>query len=268
MIEPLDLRVKRKLIGGPSASESAGGALTEALRRVDWTAVFVPGDPMLERAFFRGKSRPKPEKHLPYFAFVKSLSEPGCPVCGRIRASLDDWFENLLYESANDRPLRHRFDAENGLCSRHAHRLCASNDGLGAAVIYRNLLELATASLGKGKLPPVNAGKCAACDHERDAAARYVGLVADFLGEEEMRVGFESSSGLCMPHLAAVMRLRADAPEWFVRLHRTRCAELLEILVRYIDCQKLSIEARKAALSFEDEMAWKRLAPLLTGEQT
>jgi hypothetical protein len=36
--------------------------------------------------------------------------------------------------------------------------------------------------------------------------------------------------------------------------------------VRYIDCQKLSTEARKAALSFEEEMAWKKLAPLLTGE--
>jgi hypothetical protein len=221
---------------------------------------------MFERARFRGQSRPKPEKHLPYFTFVKSLSKPGCPVCDQTRASLDDWFENLLYESANDRPLRHRFDAENGLCSRHAHRLCASNDGLGAAVIYRNILELAVASLGKGKQPPLNAGKCVACDHERDAAARYVGLVADFIDEKEMRAGLESSAGLCMPHLAAVMRLRPDAPEWFVELHEARCAELLEVLVRYIDCQKLSTEARKAALSFEEEMAWKKLAPLLTGE--
>jgi hypothetical protein len=207
-----------------------------------------------------------PEKHLPYFTFVKSLSRPGCPVCDQTRASLDDWFDNLLYESANDRPLRHRFDAENGLCPRHAHRLGASNDGLGAAIIYRNVLELAVSSLGKGKLPPLNAGKCVACDQERDAEARYVGLVADFLDEKEMRAGLEASSGLCMPHLAAVMRLRPDAPQWFVELHRAQCARLLETLVRYIDCQKLSTEARKAALSLDDEMAWKRLAPLLTGE--
>jgi hypothetical protein len=223
---------------------------------------------MFERARVRGRSGPKPEKHLPYFAFVKSLAEPGCPVCRRIRTSLDEWFENLLYESANDRPLRHRFDADNGLCSRHAHRIRAANDGLGAAVIYRNVLELATASLGKGKLPPLNAGKCVACDAEADAARRYVGLVADFLDEEEMRKGLEASSGLCMPHLAAVMRLRPEAPEWFVKLHETRCAELLEIVVRYIDSQKLSTEERKKALSFEDELAWKRLAPLLTGEPT
>jgi len=222
---------------------------------------------MFERARIRGRSGPRPEKHLPYFAFVKSLSEPGCPVCGRIRASLDEWFENLLYESANDRPLRHRFDAENGLCSRHAHRIRASNDGLGAAVIYRNVLELATASLGKGKPPPLNAGKCVACDAEADAGRRYIGLVADFLEEEEMRRGLEASSGLCMPHLAAVMRLRPDAPEWLVKLHEARCAELLEIILRYIDSQKLSTEERKKALSFEDELAWKRLAPLLTGEK-
>jgi hypothetical protein len=221
---------------------------------------------MFERARGRIKPRAKPEKHLPYFTFVKSLAKPGCPVCDQTRASLDDWFENLLYESANDRPLRRRFDAEHGLCSRHAHRLCASNDGLGAAVVYRNILELAVSSLGKGRRPPLNAGKCAACDHERDAEARYVGLVADFLEEKEMRAGLESGEGLCMPHLAAVMGLLGDAPGWFLEAHKARCAKLLEILVRYIDSQKLSTEARHAALSFEEEMAYKKLAPLLTGE--
>ena len=208
-----------------------------------------------------------PEKHLPYFAFVKSLSEPGCPICGRVRASMDEWFENLLYESANDRPLRHRFDAEKGLCSRHAHRIRAANDGLGAAIIYRNILEASVATLGAGKLPPLNAGKCVACDAQADAERRYVGLVADFLDEEEMRRGFEASSGLCLPHLAAVMGLRPDAPAWFVELHKARCAQLLEVMLRYIDSQKLSTEERKKVLSFEDEMAWKRLAPLLTGEE-
>jgi hypothetical protein len=212
------------------------------------------------------RPRPKPEKHLPYFKFVKGLARPGCPVCNEVRSSLDDWYENLLYESANDRPLRHRFDAEKGLCPKHAHRLCASNDGLGAAVIYRNLLEAAVGALGKGAAPPLNSGPCVACDAEADAEKRYVSLVADFLDEEEMRAGLEASSGLCMPHAAAVIRLRRDAPEWFFDLHRTRCANLLETLLRYIDCQKLSTEERKAALSFEDEMAWKGLADLLTGE--
>jgi hypothetical protein len=216
--------------------------------------------------FERARGRAKPEKHLPYFAFVKSLSKPGCPVCDQTRASLDDWYENLLYESANDRPLRHRFDAENGLCARHAHRLRASNDGLGVAIIYRNLLELTVASLGKGRLPPLNAGKCVACDHERDAGLRYAALVADFIDEKEMKEGLEAGPGLCMPHLAAVLRQRPDAPRWFLDLHRKRCAELLELMVWYIDSQKLSTEKRKEALSLEDELAWKRIAPLLTGE--
>jgi hypothetical protein len=220
--------------------------------------------------FNRAKPSPRrraPEKHLPYFAFVKSLSEPGCPVCGRVRAAMDEWFENLLYESANDRPLRHRFDAENGLCSRHAHRIRAANDGLGAAIIYRNILEASVASLDKGRLPPLNAGKCVACDAQADAERRCVGLVADFLDEDELRLGLEASSGLCMPHLAAVMRQRPDAPAWFAELHKERCARLLEVMLRYIDSQKLSTEERKKVLSFEDEMAWKKLAPLLTGEE-
>jgi hypothetical protein len=211
------------------------------------------------------RQRPKPEKHLPYFKFVKSLGESGCPVCNQVSSALDDWYENLLYESANDRPLRHRFDAENGLCAEHAHRLRSSNDGLGAAVIYRNLLEKTVDALGRRSQPPLNAGACVACDAEADAEARYVGLVADFLDEEDMRAGLEGGAGLCMPHLAAVLALRKDAPEWFYELHKARCATLLEVIVRYIDCQKLSTEERKQKLSFEDEMAWKNIAPLLTG---
>ena len=222
---------------------------------------------MFERVRGFGKKRPPPEKHLPYFQFVKNLPPSGCPVCGQTRASLGEWFENLLYESANDRPLRHRFDAERGLCTHHAHKLCAAKDGLGAAIVYRNLLELTVASLGRGTAPPLNGGKCVACDHEADAESRCVGLVADFLDEEEMEAALSATGGLCMPHLAAVMRQNRDPPPWFLELHRANCARLLEVLLRYIDSQKLSTEARKAVLSFEDEMAWKRLAPLLAGEE-
>jgi len=212
------------------------------------------------------RRRPKPEKHMPYFKFVKSLGGSGCPICNQVNAALDDWYENLLYESANDRPLRHRFDAENGLCAEHAHRLRASNDGLGAAVIYRTLLEREVDAMGRHQAPALNTGACVACEAQADAEKRYVGLVADFLDEEEMRKGLEAGAGLCMPHLAAVLALNRDAPQWFFDLHRARCATLLEVIVRYIDCQKLSTEERKQRLSFDDEMAWKKIAPLLTGE--
>ena len=222
---------------------------------------------MFERVRVFGKKRPPPEKHLPYFQFVKNLPPTGCPVCAQTRASLGEWFENLLYESANDRPLRHRFDAERGLCARHAHRLCAAKDGLGAAIVYRNLLELTVASLGRGSPPPLNEGKCVACDHEDDAESRCVGLVADFLDEEGMKAALSATDGLCMPHLAAVMRQNRNPPHWFLEMHRANCARLLEVLLRYIDSQKLSTEARRAVLSFEDEMAWKRLAPMLAGEE-
>jgi hypothetical protein len=208
-----------------------------------------------------------PEKHLPYFTFIKSLPGAGCPVCKQAAASLDEWFENLLYESANDRPLRRRFDAESGLCGRHVHRLCASDsDGLGAAIVYRNVLEAAASALSAGKAPKVNEGACAACDYERDAEERFVGLVADFLDEEEMRAGLEASQGLCLPHVAAVIARRRDAPSWFLELHRSRTADLLGVLVRYIDSFKLSTEERRASLTFEEEMAWKRLGPVMSGD--
>lgn len=217
------------------------------------------------------RQRPKPEKHMPYFKFVKSLSQSGCPVCNQTSSALDDWYESLLYESANDRPLRHRFDAANGLCARHAHRLNGPNDGLGTAVIYRTVLERTVEALGKKSSPPLHKGDCVACEAEADAEGRYVSLVADFLDEDDMRKGLEGGQGLCMPHLAAVLALlkeaRQDAPDWFYSLHERQSAKLLEIIVRYIDCQKLSTEERRQKLSFDEEMAWKSIAGLLTGSR-
>jgi hypothetical protein len=215
----------------------------------------------------RGKAGPGPEKHLPYFRFVKGLARAGCPICNQTRVSLDEWLANLLEESVNDRTLRRRFDAERGFCARHALRLCSFNDGLGAAILYRGILERAASSLDRGARPPINEGKCAACEYEADAESRHVGLVADFLDEEEMRSGLAASSGLCMPHVAAVMDLRRDPPRWFLELHRAACAGLLDVLRRYIDAQAFSTEKRREALGPEDEIAWRKLAPLLTGER-
>ena len=221
-------------------------------------------DRLLRRAPASGN---KPERHMPYFKFLEAAKAPGCPICGRVREAMDEWYENLLYESANDRPLRHRLDEDGGLCATHLRRLCSGRegDGLGTAVLYREILRRAAASLGGGAAPRLNRGSCAACDHEADAEARYAALVADFLGDEGMRAALELSGGLCLRHASAVMRARGEAPEWFLDLHRGKVAALLGTLDRYVASFELSTQERRAQQTREEELAWKGIAELLEG---
>jgi hypothetical protein len=208
-----------------------------------------------------------PERHLPYFKFLKAVEGPGCPLCAQVRLAMDEWYENLLYESANDRSLRKRLHADRGLCARHAHRLCDTRDcdGLGAAVLFRSQLEPIVEALARRESPPLNAGSCVACGHESDAEARYLGLVADFLEDEAMRAALSGAGGLCLDHLGALLKRRGTAPAWFLELHRERSAALLGTLVRYIDSFRLSTEERWAAQTREEELAWKGVATFLHG---
>jgi len=210
-----------------------------------------------------------PEKHLPYFKFIKAVRPGTCPVCDRTTQAMGEWFDNLLDESANDRPLRKRLDEDSGLCAGHTRRLCAmpDRDGLGAAVLFRRRLELVLESLERGKAPRLNTGRCAACDEESGAESRYLGLVADFLDDDGMRAAIVASGGLCLGHLAALMGRRKALPAWFLELHRERSAALHGTLVRYIDSFRLSTEERRAAQSEEEELAWRSFAGFLRGSE-
>lgn len=214
----------------------------------------------------RGPGR-RPEKHLPYYKFLKAASAPGCPVCAQVGLAMEEWFENLLYESANDLTLRPRFDANRGLCARHVRTLCGrrEGDGLGVAVIHRNVLAAAAGALGRGEAPPLNEGRCQACGHEADAEARYAGLIADFLGEEDLRAALEASGGLCLRHASEVMRRSRAVPPWFAALHQGRAAALLGTLERYIASFALDADERRARQSIEEELAWRGIAELLYG---
>lgn len=69
-----------------------------------------------------------------------------------------------------------------------------------------------------------------------------------------------------MRHLAGVMRLRRDPPPWFLELHAERAAALHRSMVDYIAAFSLSTEERHAALTREDELAWRGIAAFLHGE--
>jgi len=210
----------------------------------------------------KGRER---HKHLTYFKLEKALPDPGCPICNLVQASIKTFFEAFLYEKVNDVGLRTRFNADAGICNRHAYQLLGCHDGLAIAVMYRPLLELAVDAVGRGADAPGNRGACFICDTEREAEERYLSALAEFLDDRELEGSFVSSSGLCLPHYELVRRRAPEMPTWFVELHAAKYERLLEGVKRYLDAANWSLGEKRPKLTPEEERVWTEVIALYSG---
>lgn len=195
-------------------------------------------------------------KHLTYFKLEKALATPGCPICSLVRASLAGFFESFLYEKVNDVGLRARFNADSGICNRHAHELLAHHDGLAIALLYRPILERAVGALsGQGEVP-TNGGSCLFCESEREAEDRYLSVLTEYLDDEELERAFAPGRELCLPHYELARLRAASIPSWFAAFHSGRYADLTERVKRYLDAANWSLGDARPTLSPEAERVW------------
>jgi hypothetical protein len=151
---------------------------------------------------------------------------------------------------------------------------------LGAAIIHRDILGAATMALegmggpgggligrlrgssrGADQLAP-QAG-CPACARRRETEAIYLGTLADRIAEAELRGHYDTSAGLCLPHLHAA--LGRCAPPAFAQLKAAqlavwgRLAEELDEFIRKSDHQ-FAHEAIGAEAN-----SWSRASLLISG---
>jgi hypothetical protein len=171
----------------------------------------------------------RPDKHMVYFDVLEALAEPGCPVCRLGLTSVARYLDALSYESVNDPGVREQLRGARGFCNLHAWQFADLRNGLGAAIIYHDVLgallrqvdeELARV---RGRvLPPLErlvAGHgnawalpgrllphrlCPACRVLAEAHERHLGALVAHLGDDELRAAYLGADGLCLPHLAMV----------------------------------------------------------------
>lgn len=179
------------------------------------------------------------DKFIGYFRLVEACGTSGCPVC---RCLADDGrrhLDALLYEQVNDVDTRRRLRAAWGLCNWHTWMLrTVAPAATGSAMLYADLMRAAARCVDRlrdRRSPPLvrlrdwlrrfggdgpaafrlrlidrygGRARCPACIGAREAEARYIDAVIDFVDDPQFAQAYARSSGLCVPHVVLTIARR------------------------------------------------------------
>jgi len=157
---------------------------------------------------------------------LAALARQGCPICRVVTDSVHRWIDSFWREGRNDRDTRRTFFAAGGFCHDHAlalETLAQGTRGRAAiADVYRWLasrdIALLDASvhpapgrrLRRRKPQMARARECPACVEREQTTERKLAFLTDILHDERGRRRYESSSGLCVPHLLRAVAQTAE----------------------------------------------------------
>ncbi|MEP0766168.1 MAG: hypothetical protein HRF45_06440 [Fimbriimonadia bacterium] len=167
---------------------------------------------------------------------LQAMADEGCPVCTVIRAAAHRRIESQFHELVNDGDFRARLRRSGGLCPEHCEDYIRLGDPLGLSIIAKDLLESEARQLGRGQRKP---RRCPACADMEDHAKRTCADMARLLARPDWQERYSASSGLCMLHVAGLLRF-CDAPTavWVCSIEISKMdalAEALDLVIRHHD---------------------------------
>ncbi len=195
-----------------------------------------------------------PARHTMYHELREACEAGGCPICALSLDVVKRFLEAVLYEGVNDPETRDGVVAARGYCNVHSWLMRDLGAGLGAALLYRDVLRHVADDLGRlqpgegyALLPDVGAGgraprrlaglvrrrggartpavsdphsTCPACRARDHFELLAIAALAAYLSDDDMRAAFVRSGGLCLVHLDRSRHAVAD---------RRQLAELLSL---------------------------------------
>ncbi len=185
------------------------------------------------------------------FEFIEACGLDGCPLCRLAVRTSDRYFDILAYENTNDIGVRNELRASRGFCNRHAWQYAEHHDGLGTAIVYRDvlrdLLRGVPAADGVSPLGELakfvqrwldpdgsraharllkhlaSHGSCIACRREETTCNDVLDALSHRMKDPNVTAAVAASTGLCRSHLAlALPRVRQPtARTALLAAHRT-----------------------------------------------
>jgi|YNPNPStandDraft_1061719.scaffolds.fasta_scaffold14669_2 hypothetical protein len=216
----------------------------------------------------------------------------GCVVCAHNDRATRRYLANLLYENVLDVELRAALVAARGFCAAHARllaevALAEAGGRLGVATLYETVVHRLEADL-RGALNGLSLpqprrrpghkiaaalkahGVCPACRVLDESEQTFAhGLTQVVAAPGEGRTLFQSSEGLCLPHLRQCLQLAETktAVRFLLEATAAKLASLHRDLVEY--GRKHDYRFAKEPKTEGEITAWRRALHLLgAGPQT
>ncbi len=199
--------------------------------------------------------------HMTYHELKEALALGGCALCRLSARAVERYLRGLLHEFVNDAGVRERLRASGGFCPRHSWRLQRLGDPLGISILWRDLLRLPLTASGRR-----GSSACPACEVAEEAEKRYLEVLFEHLGAGGLREEYETSDGLCLPHLAeALPRSRGEARRFLLEAESRKLSGLAAELDEIV--RKNDYRFREEPWGDEKD-AWIRATRKLAGDST
>jgi Family of unknown function (DUF6062) len=149
---------------------------------------------------------------------LKDLQHNGCPVCNHMEEVIFDFLAKWQYALTNDKKVQREYAAELGFCPAHTWQLSAISSARGISHGYPRLLEHIAEELAKlnGASPDISNGiaallkkseSCRVCRLLQDTEEMYMRRLTALLEQEDTRVAYAHSHGVCLRHLSLLVPL-------------------------------------------------------------
>jgi hypothetical protein len=228
------------------------------------------------------------DKFIGYFRLVDACERTGCPVCRCLEEDSRRALHTLLDEHVTDAETRRRLRAAWGFCNWHAATLVdGAGAATGAAILFADLLRVChqrvahlrgdtrgdswwsrfrTGRRSRFVIDYRSRPRCPVCAALGIAEKSYLDAVVDFADDPQFASAYERSTGLCVPHLMAMVERRGAATgvETIVRATLLKWQRLREDLEHFVEKH----EYRNTEPITEPEAAsWRLANEILTGRR-
>ena len=220
-----------------------------------------------------------------YFDLLEAFPQPGCALCRLLNHDVERYLDTLLFEYPVDPVMQNNFRDSRGLCHEHSWQLPAYNNALAVAILYNAVLDEMlqvsaqtpaekSSALARLRGSPANSAladalapsqPCPACVVRSDAEKRYLQVLGEMISEERLRVAFEQSEGLCLPHFRGVLLVTRDPEN--ARLLTTIQREIWSSLKGELELFLHKLDAHYHQPIGDEATSWLRAVARVAGEE-
>jgi hypothetical protein len=213
-----------------------------------------------------GEKKERP-KFVGYDDLLKVLERPECPACYIVRRSLQGFLSVAFIEELTVPEFREPLRTSFGYCKLHSEYVRAASRNrlrkMGIAIVYEDLLTLVQGHMRAQDAVPV-VSDCPLCRLQENVEAYAVQIIADYCNDKEFQNHYEASSGVCLSHLEAILKLLdGDARKFVIESHTRKLEIQLGHLQEFI--RKHDYRFAHEKMTEQEATSWKSAVKFVVG---